>query len=118
MNNKLNKNWLAAGLFAAGLSILMASWLAGLADQSGPMLSTGTVAALVAFLGFLAFAGRLDWVAAGEMAVGAWSLVAPVVLGFTSDPAFWIHFFAGLLVMAVGIVGSDLSDRRPPHSFT
>ena len=117
MNNKLNKNWLAAGLFATALSILVASWLTGLADQSGPMLSTGVVATLVALLGILSIAGRPDWVAAGAMAVGAWSLVVPVVLGFTSDPAFWTHFFAGLLVMAIGIGSSDLSDRQPPHSL-
>ncbi len=117
MLNKLDKNWLAAGLFATSFGILAASWLADLADQSSAMLSTGAIAALVAVLGLVAMAGRLDRVAGGAMATGAWSLVAPVLFGFTGAPAFWIHMLSGLLVMSIGILGAELSDRRPPHSM-
>lgn len=118
MLNKLNKNWLAAGLFATSFGIFAAGWLVRVPDHIGAMLSTGAIAACIAVLGFVAIGGRLHSVAGGAMAVGAWSLVAPVVLGFTSDPAFWIHMLAGLLAMSIGIISSELSGRRPPPNRT
>ncbi len=117
MFNNRNKKWLAAGLFATSFGIFAASSFLGNPDQNGAMLSTGAIAAFLAVLGLAAIGGRLHSVAGGAMAIGAWSLVAPVVLGFTSDPALWIHMFAGLLAMSIGILSSELSGRRPPPAL-
>lgn len=115
MLNKIDNRHLAAALFAASFGILTVSRLAGLHEQSAPLMSTGLISALVAVLGVIALVNRLEWISGGAMATGAWSLMAPIMLGFFETPAFWIHLFAGIMVMGVAILSAELSNG-PPHS--
>ena len=116
MFDKSNTNWLAAVLLAAGLGFLASPWLLGFSGATAPTISVSVVAVLLAFLGLAAAGDRIDLTAAGAMAVGAWSLVAPIILGVQHQAAFWTHIAAGLMAFLAAIAGSEMFDRRPPRS--
>ena len=116
MFDTISKNGLAAVLLAAGLGFLASPWLLGFSGATTPTISVSVVAVLLALLGLAAAGDRIDLTAVGGMAVGAWALVAPIILGVQNQAAFWTHVAAGLMAFLAAIAGSEMFDRRPPHS--
>ena len=116
MFDKSNTNWLAAVLLAAGLGFLASPWLLGFSDATVPTISVSVVAVLLAGLGLTSAVDRVDLTAIGAMAVGAWSLVAPIILSVQHQAAFWTHLAAGLTAFLAAIAGSEMFDRLPPRS--
>lgn len=114
--DKSSLNWLAAVLLAAGLGFLASPWLLGFSGETASTISVSVVAVLLAFLGLTAAGDRIDLTATGAMAVGAWSLVAPIILGVQHQAAFWAHIAAGLMAFLAAIAGSEMFDRLPPRS--
>ena len=116
MFDRSNTNWLAAVLLAAGLGCLASPWLLGFSGAAAPTISVSVVGVLLALLGLAAAGDRIDLTAVGAMAVGAWSLVAPIILGVQHQAAFWTHIAAGLMAFLAAIAGSEMFDRHPPRS--
>ena len=116
MFDKSNMNMLAAVLLAAGLGLLASPWLLGFSGGAAATISVSVVAVLLALLGLTAAADRIDFTAVGAMAVGAWSLVAPIILGIQEQAAFWTHIAAGLMAFLAAIAGSEMFNRQPPRS--
>jgi hypothetical protein len=116
MFNKSDGNWLAPVLIVAGLVFLASPWLLGFGEATAPTTSVSAVAVLMTILGLAAAAGRAEWASAGAMAVGAWSLVAPIILGMQDGAALWAHVVAGLCAFLAAIAASEVSSRRLPTS--
>lgn len=101
-------------LLAVGLLLLALPWLLGFADQSEPLASAtiiGGLLTLVAIAGFL----RHGWTQEGALTLGAWSMVAPFVVGFAdrSEP-LWAHVAAGAAAILLGVAAADWRSLRPP----
>ena len=116
MFDKADRNWMAGLMLAAGLAFLASPWLLGFSGATAPTTSVSVVAVLLAVLGLMAAGDRTQWAAAGAMAVGAWSLVAPIVLALQDVAAFWTHMTAGIVAFLAAIAASEAADRRPPHN--
>ena len=117
MLDKLVKHWLALALLVASFGTFASPWLFGFSGEIGPAVSASVIGALLALLGLAAAAELKQWAAGGAMAVGAWSLVSPILLGFHDQPAFWSHVAAGVVAMLIGVATAELSGGRPPHSM-
>jgi uncharacterized membrane protein HdeD (DUF308 family) len=106
MTHALNEKWLAGLLFAAGIGLFLAPWLAGFSNDPEPFVSTIVLSLLLFVLGTAAAADLPRVASGGAMTAAAWSLLVPVLLDLDGHAAFWIHILAGVVVMLIGIAGS------------
>lgn len=115
MLKSLNRKWLAAGLGAAGGLMLMLPVLLGL-DLGAPGADSSSIIAAVMILTAVGIGyGNLALWSAVALGGGAWTLIAPVALGFyDGGQAFWLHMAAGLAWMLAGLGGHELLVRGSP----
>jgi hypothetical protein len=116
MSEKRDKNAFAGALLLIALVLFASPWLAGFGDDVTPAASAGVLGAAFVLLAFAAYVELVDWAARGAIGVGAWAMVAPVVLGFhADDAALWSHLVAGAFGVMAGVGGHDLLNRNPPE---
>jgi hypothetical protein len=115
MLSKREKGGFAGALLLVGLGLFAAPWPGGFGTTAAASAGVLGLAFLMLFLA--AAVELIDWAARGAIGVGAWSMVAPIVLGFHADEAaLWTHLVAGALGVVAGVGGHDLLNRnRPEH---
>ena len=107
------ERWRDWVMLVLGAWLFLSPWILGFAGgapadaagaATGPAVSAwnawvvGAVIAVLAIWAIAAFAEWLDWL---NGILGAWLVIAPWVLGFSSLPAAaWNHVIVGLLVLA------------------
>ena len=113
MFDGLNRMLLAAVLFLAGAGLLVAPTLLAV-DYPAPADTSSAIIGIVMMLSAIGIGyGSLDFWSRLTLGVGAWSLVAPVPLGFYDGNAgFWSHMAAGFASLLVGVAGHELMGRR------
>lgn len=108
----LNKTVLMAAMILAGLGLLAAPVLLGLAYPSAATISSGVAGAIMVLVGIGLGYGSLDWWSRFALGIGTWTLVAPMLLGFYEDgSAFWAHMVAGFITLLCGVAGHELIIR-------
>lgn len=114
----MKRIFVAAGLFAGGVALVLAPLLAGSAYPSAAVTSSTAIGAVMAIAAVgLGYASLGFW-SCVALGIGAWSFVVPVLLGFYGGNAgFWLHMAAGFVSMLAGIAGHELlARRREGHS--
>ena len=110
------KDVLALGLFALALSMLGSLWLFGFSGNETAAISACAVAPLMMFCALAALLDRGAFASAGALALGAWSMVAPMLFGFVADPAaFAAHVLAGAAAMLIAAWSVDWRSEGPPE---
>jgi hypothetical protein len=115
MDRILPRNAFAISLLAFGIIFAASPYVIGFSEEPRAAASALAIGGLMALIA--GAAGLLLKHSADEAALtlGAWSLVAPFVIGFADRPeALWGHLAAGVAAMLLGIAAADWRARHPP----
>jgi hypothetical protein len=108
-----NRKLIALGLGLAGVAVLLVPVLLGFGLPSIGAVSSNMIGVVMMLTAAGVAYGSLAFWSALALGAGAWSLVAPVLLGFyDGGTAFWTHMAAGLAWMSAGLVGHELLARE------
>ena len=111
------RNMFVAGLMLVGALLAASPWLLGFGGHSGAVASASIIAALLMLLGLASSREVRDWSISGALTLGAWSMIAPLLLGFGRvDSAFSAHLIAGFAAMALAVWTVDWRTQGPPVS--
>jgi hypothetical protein len=109
MLNRFNRMRVAAGLGAAGAAVLLLPALLAFDLPSVGALSSNLIGVVMMLTAAGIAYGSLALWSAVALGGGAWTLVAPVALGFyDGGEAFWTHMVAGFAWMLAGLAGHEL----------
>ncbi|NNM75187.1 SPW repeat protein [Enterovirga aerilata] len=88
-----------------GAGLFLSPWLFGFSDHQTASWNAWTVGLLVAIVAVAAVAQLQAWEEWVNLALGAWLIVSPWILGFTAlASAFWCTLAAGLVVAVLAAV--------------
>jgi hypothetical protein len=98
----------------AGAFLLFSPWLFGFAAEPAASWSSWIAGALIALFGILAMVKFQIWQEWANLALGAWSFVAPWLLGFSAiSAATAVHMTVGAVVVALAAYELWTSHNRP-----
>ncbi|HZP98192.1 MAG TPA: SPW repeat protein [Reyranella sp.] len=116
---KLNDQWQDTANLVLGIWLLISPWLLGYAAESKPAWNAHTVGVIVAVAAVAALIAFQKWEEWVNVALAAWLIVSPYLLGFASlQVALWNQFVVGVLVgllaiwAAVTLPGGGFAARR------
>ena len=110
------KDVLALELFGLSLLMLGSPWLLGFSGNDAAAISACVIAALMMVCSLGALLDRGAFASAGALALGAWSMVAPILFGFVADAAaFAAHLVAGAAAMLIAAWSVDWRSEGPPE---
>lgn len=119
MWNKLKRIHVAATLAAAGAVVLLVPVLLDLELPSIGAISSNVIGVVMMLTAAGIAYGSLALWSALALGGGAWTLVAPVALGFyDGGEAFWTHMAAGFAWMLAGLAGHELLTRQTQDGRT
>jgi len=108
-----NRKLVAIGLGFAGAAVLLVPALLGFALPTVGTVSSNMIGVVMMLTAAGIAYGNLAFWSALALGAGAWSLVAPVLLGFyDGGTAFWTHMGAGFAWMSAGLAGHELLARE------
>jgi len=88
-----------------GICLLLSPWVLGYAELASAAWSTWLTGAAMTLVSLGALITLSEWEAWVNMLLGAWAVVAPWILGFsTTAAAAYTHVIAGLIVIALAAV--------------
>jgi hypothetical protein len=98
-DDKLSSQWKDAGNLVLGLWLAISPWLLSYANEATPAWNAHAVGVIIAVAALAALAAFQEWEEWVNVALGAWLVVSPYLLGFASlTAAFWNQIVVGLLV--------------------
>jgi hypothetical protein len=100
------------------LSLLMigSPWLLGFSDNELATISASGIGGLMVIPPVLALIGRQHLATGAALTLGAWSLLAPIMLGFAPAlPALTVHLIAGFASMLLAVASEDWHSLGPPE---
>ena len=110
------KDVLALGLFALALSMLGSPWILGFSGNETAAISACAIASLMTVCALAGLLDRGAFASAGALALGAWSMVAPILFGFVADAAaFAAHVLGGAAAMLIAAWSVDWRSEGPPE---
>ena len=115
--NRLHKgDWFGPALLAIGLLLIVSPWMFDyLGDYAGAATAWG-MGALFFLLGGVSMLGWRSWAEAGALTAGAWTALAPVILGFFNNQAATAaHLAAGIAALALLALEADWTRQDPPE---
>lgn len=113
MLNRLERRHVAAGLATAGAVVLLMPVLLGLDLPSIGAISSNSIGVVMMLTAVGIGYGNLALWSALALGGGAWTLIAPVALGFyDGGAAFWTHMAAGFAWMLAGLAGHEVLARQ------
>ena len=101
-----------------GLALLMVGspWLLGFSGNDTAAISACGIGGLLMIPALAALLERLEFASASALTIGAWSLMAPIVLGFAQSlAAMTVHIAAGFTAMLIAVASHDVSSPGPPE---
>lgn len=112
--NTLSRQWQDAINVVLGLWLVVSPWALGYATQTAPAWNAyvlGVIIAVAAIAALVAFHTWEEWV---SVVLGAWLVVSPWILGFTSlTAAFWNQIVVGLVVGVLALWSALTTHGRP-----
>ena len=98
----------------AGIALLLSPWYLAFVAESTAAWSAwiaGAVITLLAVGAVVAFHAYEEW---ANLVIGAWTVIAPWVLGFAAvSSALWIHVIVGAVVAVLAAGGLWIENNRP-----
>lgn len=111
-----SKDLLALGLLGLALLTLASPWLLGFSGNELAAVSACAIAALLMAGAVAGLAERSTLAETGALTIGAWSMVAPLLLGFAQDgAAFMAHVASGAAAMLLAATSVDWRSEGPPE---
>ena len=113
MLDKLNRMRVAGSLAAAGAAVLLLPAFLAFDLPSVGALSSNLIGVVMMLTAAGIAYGSLPLWSGLALGGGAWTLIAPVALGFyDGEEAFWTHMAAGFAWMLAGLAGHELLARE------
>ena len=99
---------------AAGGLLFLSPWLFGFSGEHGASWSAWVSGLLISAVGIWAAAAELPWEKWLTLALGAWTLVSPWVVGFLAlGSAVTVHAVVGAALIAIAVFEIWRSHNRP-----
>ncbi|MSU88008.1 hypothetical protein GE300_00060 [Rhodobacteraceae bacterium 2CG4] len=107
---KTNEGWQDVVCLLAGIWLMLSPWILGFAGMQLALWNALLFGAVIAVMAILAIVQFHDWEEWADMAVGAWLVISPWVLGFAAltagaeggaFAATWNFVVIGLLTLAL-----------------
>lgn len=96
--------------------LFISPWVLGFVGDVMPAWNAWIVAVLLAVVALAALSAFAEWEEWVNLALGIWLMIAPWMLGFTSNfNAFWTHIVLGALAAAVS-AWAVWDYRHEPHA--
>jgi len=104
IGKRLTAQWKDAVNVVLGLWLIGSPWTLGFAMDQAPTWNAWAVGVVIAVAALAALVAFNKWEEWAEVALGAWLIVSPWVLGFTgSDAAVLTHVLAGIAAIVLAI---------------
>lgn len=115
--NRLHKvDWFGPALLGIGLLLIASPWVLSYADYHAPAATAWGMGALFFLLAGVSLLGRRSWAEAGAFTAGAWTALAPFILGFFHDyAATAAHLATGVAAVALLALAADWTRQDPPE---
>lgn len=115
--NRLHKDdWFSPALLGIGVLLIASPWVLSYADDHAPAATAWGMGALFFLLAGVSLLGRRSWAEAGALTAGAWTTLAPFILGFFHNSAARAaHLAAGLAIVALLVIAEDWTRQDPPE---
>ena len=113
MMKKLTDSWQDTLSLALGIWLLFSPWLLGFTPITGAYWNAIAFGLVIAGMSLLALIEFHEWEEWADMAVGAWLVVSPWVLGFAiaaNATVVWNVIIVGLAIL--GMAAWSLRDHR------
>jgi predicted MFS family arabinose efflux permease len=112
---RLSSSWQDVLNCLLGIGLFFSPWLLGFAAEQTPAWNAHVVGAIIAVMALLAIFAFQDWEEWISIALGAWLVVSPWVLGFsTVNVALLSHVLIGLATIILAIWSSAEHGSRLP----
>jgi hypothetical protein len=110
----LSRQWQDTVNVVLGLWLIVSPWVLGYAVQTTPAWNAyvlGVVIAVAAVAALVSFHAWEEWV---NVALGAWLVVSPWILGFAaSTTALWNQIVVGIIVGGLALWSAMATHDRP-----
>ncbi len=107
---------LSVGLVGLALFMVASPWLLGFNANEWAAISACGIGALMMIAGIAGLLESGRFAPAGALTLGAWSMVAPILLGFAqAGSAFIAHVAAGAAAMLLAALTADWRSQDPPE---
>ncbi len=107
---------LSVGLVGLALFMAASPWLLGFSGNEWAAISACGIAALMMIAGIAGLMESGSFASAGALTLGAWSMVAPILLGFAqAGSAFLAHMAVGAAAMLLAAITADWRSQDPPE---
>lgn len=116
LTDKITAEWQNAANFVLGLWLAISPWLLNYTSQQTAMnnaIAVGVVIAVVAASALYAFHAWEEWI---NVALAAWLIASPWVLGFASSQTpTWNQLAIGLLVGGLALWSANIEHGSGGH---
>jgi len=103
-------------LMAIGLLMVGSPWLLDYSGNELAAISACGIGTLLMVPAMAALLGRQEIATGAALTLGAWSLLAPIVVGFATElPALTVHLIAGTASMLLAVASQDWRSQGPPE---
>lgn len=116
MNKLPRSDWFGPALLGVGLMLIASPWMLGYHNDYAPAATAWGMGALFFLLGGVGMLGWRSGAEAGALTAGAWTALAPVILGFFhNQTATAAHLAAGVAALALMAIEADWTRQDPPE---
>jgi len=116
MNMLHRSDWFGPSLLGIALLLIGSPWMLGYDNDYAPAATAWGMGALFFLLGGVSLLGWRSWAEAGALTAGAWTALAPVILGFFQNQAATAaHLAAGVAALALMAIEADWTRQDPPE---
>jgi hypothetical protein len=116
MNRLHRSDWFGPALLGLGLLLIASPSMLSYNNNYAPAAAAWGMGALFFLLGGVGLLGWRSWAEAGALTAGAWTALAPVILGFFHNQAATAaHLAAGVAALALIAIEADWRRQDPPE---
>jgi hypothetical protein len=103
-------------MMALGLLMVGSPWLLGFSRNELAAISACGIGTLLMVPAVAALLERHEIATGSALTLGAWSLLAPIIVGFASElSALTAHLITGLASMLLAVTSQDWRSQGPPE---
>jgi SPW repeat len=114
-SNKLVAQWKDGGDLVLGLWLAISPWALSYAHEASPAWNAQIVGIVIAVAALTALAAFQKWEEWIKSALGAWLIVSPFILGFsTAGLALWSQLIVGVLVGGLALWAALTDSNSEP----
>ena len=109
-------DWFGPALAGIGLLLIASPWMFDYFHEHAAAATAWGMGALFFLLGGVNLLGWRSWAEAGALTAGAWTALAPIILGFIHNQAATMaHLAAGIVALALMAIEADWTRQDPPE---